>query len=73
MVLNDVFQRPCIFVEAPPVSNPYLFCHCDLNVVDKIPVPDRLKHRVGESECQEVLNRLFAQVVVNSVNLLFGK
>jgi len=40
----------------------------DLHVVDVVAVPDRLEHAVGEAQCQQVLDRLAAEVVIDSVD-----
>ena len=45
--------------------------HRDLHVVDIAAVPDGLEDSVGETERHNVLHRLFAQIVVDAVDLLF--
>ena len=47
--------------------------HVDLDVVDVLPVPDRLEQAVGESERQDVLRRLLAQEVVDPEDLVLGE
>lgn len=42
-------------------------------MVDVIPVPDRLKQGIGETESQDILYGFFTQVVVNAENLLLRK
>jgi len=44
----------------------------DLNVVDVIPVPSRTEKLVAESEDENVLDHLLAQVVINAVQLVLG-
>jgi len=44
----------------------------DLNVVDVIPVPSRTEKFVAESEDENVLDHLLAQVVINAVQLVLG-
>jgi hypothetical protein len=41
----------------------------DLDVVDVLPVPDRVEEAVGEAEGEDVLDRLFPEVVVDPVDL----
>ncbi len=43
----------------------------DLNVIDVVPVPDRLENAVGKPESEDVLNRLLAEVVIDAKNLGF--
>src|SRR5207244_12179589 len=40
--------------------------HRDLDVVDVVPVPDRLEEGVGEAEDREVLDGSLAEVVVDA-------
>jgi hypothetical protein len=49
-----------------PISLSYL------NVVDVVPVPGRAEEFVTESKDEDVLHHLLAQVVINSVELVFG-
>ena len=61
---------------APAVVVAAAFLHADLlgdrdlHVVDVAPVPDRLEDAVGESEDQDVLHRLLAEVVIDPVDLV---
>ena len=41
------------------------FGHVDLDVVDVVTVPDRLEQSVGETQGEDVLDRLFAEEVVD--------
>ena len=40
-------------------------------MIDVTPIPDRLKNRVAQTEYQKVLCRLFAKIMIDSVNLMF--
>ena len=40
-------------------------------MIDVAAVPDGLEDSVGEAECQNVLNRLFAEIMVDPIDLLF--
>src|SRR2546429_8711326 len=42
-------------------------------MVDVAPVPDRFEDPVGETEDQDVLHRLFAEVMIDAVDLLLGE
>ena len=42
---------------------------CDLHVINVAPVPDRLENAVAEPEHDDVLHRLFAEVVIDAINL----
>ena len=41
----------------------------DLDVLDVVAVPDRLEDRVPEPQHQDVLDGLFAEVVIDSIDL----
>ena len=42
-------------------------------MVDVAAVPDRFKNGIVKAEDQDVLHGLFAEIVIDSVNLIFGK
>ncbi len=69
MVLKHVAHHAGLFVIATAVFHPHGFGRGDLHVVDVAPVPDRLEHRVGETEHHDVLHGFFAEVVIDPVNL----
>ena len=70
MVLHHVAQRAGLLVERPaPFHTQRLRCR-DLHVIDVIAIPDRLEDPVGEPEHQNVLHRLFAQVVIDAEDLV---
>ena len=50
------------------------FFRCrNLHAVDVAAIPDRLEDAVAETKYHDVLNCLFAEVVIDSVNLIFTK
>ncbi len=49
------------------------FCGGNLDVVNVVAVPERLDDVVGKAEDHDVLHGLFAEVVVDAVDLFFGK
>ena len=51
----------------------HLFGDSDGHVIHIAPVPDWLEQRIGKTECEEVLHRLFAQVMVDAEDLGFLK
>src|SRR5213078_4016197 len=68
MVLNHVPDGPGFVVELAASRDAEVFGHRDLHAIDVISVPDRLDNRVVETEVDQVLDRPFAQVMVNSKN-----
>ena len=71
VVGHHVAQRPRSLVVAAAALHPQRLGHGDLDVVHVAPVPDRFEDAVGEAEHHQVLDGLFAQVVVDPVDLLF--
>ena len=73
MVLEHIPQRSSLFIVAAPVFHAQRFRRRNLNVVNVAPVPNGFNNRVGEPERHDILHRLFAEIMVNAVNLLFQK
>src|SRR5690606_34388165 len=48
-----------------------LFCHRYLYMVDVVPVPYGLKHRIRKAEGKEILYGFFAEVVIDPIDLIF--
>src|SRR5579872_1585303 len=72
MVRHHVTERAGGIVKAATMTDADLFIDRDLYVVDMVAIPDRFEHAVGKAQHQDVLNRLFAEVMVDPVNLVFG-
>src|SRR5581483_5184852 len=70
MVLEHVANRPRALVERRPPLDPDRLRDRDLDMVDELPVPDRLEDPVREAQGEQVLDRLLAEVVVDPVNLV---
>src|SRR5262249_46387570 len=74
MVLNDVAQRSGrVVIGAASAFHTNALGYCDANVVDMCAVKDRLEDRIAEPKCKDVLNRLFAEIVIDAENLIFMK
>ena len=71
MVLHHITHRARLVVIGPAALDPYGFGHGDLHMVDVLRLPDRLEQNVGKAHGHQVLHRLFAQVMVDPVNLRF--
>ena len=66
---DDVAQGSDGIVEMPPVLDPEVLGHRDLDRLDVVPVPDRLEHRVGEPEVEDLLDPHLPEVVVDPEEL----
>jgi hypothetical protein len=51
--------------------HPETLRHGDLHMVDVLAIPDRLEDPVGKPEDQNILHRLFPEIVIDPVDLPF--
>ena len=70
MILDHITHDPGGIVIAGTGPNAFGFSHSDLHVINIVVIPDRFEARIGETEDQHVLDRLFPQVVIDAVELL---
>jgi hypothetical protein len=73
VVLDHVPDRSGSIVEFPSPLNPKPFRHGDLHTFNIIPVPDGLQKTIGEAEEQQIEDRFFAEVMVNTKDPRFWK
>src|SRR5713226_7647113 len=73
MVRHHVAQRAGAVI----VTAAFLYAHAlgcgDLHMVDITAIPDRLEDAVGETEDQDILHGLFAEIMVDAVDLALGE
>ena len=69
VVDDDVAQRADRVVEVSAVLDAEALGHRDLHGLDVVAVPDRLEHRVGEPEVEQLLQAHLAEEVVDAVKL----
>ena len=68
MILEDVPNGADALVETAAAAHAKCFRHGDLRALDVLGIPDRLQKRVGEPEIQKVLDRLFAEEMIDAVD-----
>ena len=71
VVLHHIAQRARLLIERPAALDADFFRRRDLDVIDIVPVPDRLEDPIGKAKDQDVLHRLLAQVVIDAEDLVF--
>ena len=64
---------PGLFVEGASLLDAERLGDSDLHARDGVAVPDALEDGVAETEHQQVLHRLLAEVVVDAEDPLLGK
>ena len=47
-----------------------LFCYSDLHVIDVIAIPQWFEDRVGKARDQNILHGLFAEIMVDAIDLI---
>ena len=72
VVRHHVAEGASAIVVAAAFFYPHGFSHRNLNVVNVAAIPDGLENPVCETERQNVLHRLFSQIVIDAVDLAFG-
>ena len=60
---------PACLVVRRASLDPQLLRDRDLHALDMVAIPQRLEHRVREAENEQILNGLFAEVVVDAIDL----
>ena len=73
MVLDDIAHRARLLVVTGAFFDADRFGDRDLHVVDVLPVPDRLEDPVREPHDEDVLNGLFAEVVIDAEDLVLAE
>ena len=69
MVDDDVAERADRVVEVSPALDTEVLRQRDLDAFDVVPVPDRLQHRVGEPQEEDLLEAHLPEVMVDPVQL----
>ena len=73
MVRHHVAQGASHIEVTAALFHAHRFSYRDLHVVNVVLVPNRFKDAIAEAENQNVLHGLFAQIMVNAENLIFGE
>ncbi len=69
--MKHVPHNAGLVIVTAPIFHSHGFCRGNLDVIDVAPVPDRLKDGIGETENHDILHRLFAEIMIDSVDLFF--
>ena len=70
MVLHHIAQLTHPVVISPAALDAHLFRNGDLNVINAALIPLGVDKAVGKSQYQKVLDRLFPQIVIDSIDIL---
>ena len=72
MVLDHVAESSGFFVIATALADAKFLADGDLHVIDGFAIPKALENGIGETEHQDVLNRFFAQVMIDAEDLVLA-
>jgi len=73
MVLHHVAGRAGFLEVLAATLHTDRLGHGDLHVVEVLLVPERFEDGVGEPEDQEILDRLFSEIVVDAIDILLAE
>ena len=73
MVLNHIPQCTCTIIETDAALESHRFGDSDLDMLDMLGVPQRFEQDIGKAQRQQILHRLFAEIMVDTENALFGE
>ena len=73
VVLHHVTQRTGIFIKAGTPFQTNGFADRDLDMLDRVCVPQGFEKHVRKAQRHEVLHRFLAQIMVNPEGAAFGK
>src|SRR5581483_959053 len=62
-----------LFVIATALFDANFFRRRDLHAIDVTAVPDRLENRIAKTENQNVLHRLFPEIMIDAIDLILFK
>ncbi len=71
VALDHVAKGAGRFIESAATLDAKGFRSGDLDMVDVIAIPERLENAVAKSKNQQILHRVFAEIMIDPVNLLF--
>ena len=73
VILQYVAERPGLFIKWPPSLDTVGFRERKLYPLNVVPIPDRLEDSIAETKEENVLHRLFAEIVIDPKYLILRK
>ncbi len=73
MVLDHITDSADLFVKGATTLDTEALRLSDLNIIDKIAVPEWFEETISKTEVEKILNSLLTQVVINPKYCGFGK
>ena len=73
MVLQHIAYRPVFIIISGAIADTNCFSHCDLHMINIAIVPQRFKNHIGKPQRHQILHGLFAQIMIDTIDLAFPK
>ena len=73
MILYHIPDGAGLFVITCTSDHAYSFSNRYLHMINKIFIPQGLKYIIGKTKHHHILYSFFTQVMINAVQLFFGK
>ena len=70
MIGHHVAQGPRRVIESTAAPDRQRLGHRDLDVIDVVPVPNRLEQSVGEAQHEDILDRFLSEIMIDAVDLM---
>jgi hypothetical protein len=71
VILHHVPQGTGLIKIARSLTDARFLGHCDLHMIDVMPIPQWLDDRIRKPKHQQILYGLFPQIMIDSIDLLF--
>src|ERR1700722_8358505 len=73
MVLQHIANSTGFLIKRPSPFDTNRLSSRDLDMVNVVAIPDRLKDAVAEAEDENILNGLLTEIVIDTKDLIFGQ
>ena len=73
MVLHHVLQRADPVIIGDAALQPDRFGDGDLDMVDRLCIPQRLEQHIGKAQREQVLDGFLAKIMVDAEHMVLGK
>ena len=71
VVLHHIAQGAAFIIIAGALPYPDRFGYGNLHMVDSVIIPLALKNHIGKAQRHQILNGLFTQIMINTIDLIF--
>ena len=73
MVLHHIAHRAGFIIIFAAPAHAHGFRNSDLNMINILRIPERLKQHISKTDRHQILYGFFAQIMINTIDLLFAE